>query len=668
MTYLLKFAVWTGVILIPISTCFQHLSHRKSLSFTPSLAHSNFVTSPPHHLVHADKTSSLSDPFSTARSFLDVLLKDLDKARMSYVIRNDSYSDTRTGVTHIYVKQIVDDFEVTNGLININVKDNTVLSYGDSFFRGPVMLNKNVTTPSVHQIYCDKINKNLQEYQRSLKFLNVSEIHSCRTTLPQLQEVYEAGCHFLTRNISMDLYDIEDPRPAVLAFMVAATPSVSFADKLASNFDQYLSEISVIPLNASEHRFELKHVPGAVDIVPIYMAYSQVYEGEHNYLKLVWKFEVEMQNNWYEVAIDAFNPSNIISVTDWVWDSDSFSFSDIQQIDDDDDDDDDEPKPATYLVYKWGINDPGEGNRTFEREEINPQSSPTGWQDGSLPVPPDDSNNLKLARLAKSFTTVGNNVYAQEDWDGNRKDWINNARPTPGESLDFNYTFEWQAETQEDPLQFARSFMNASITQLFYTVNKYHDFLYLYGFNEVSGNYQQNNFGRGGLENDAVIANGQDGAEFNYTPDGQSGILTMSLWDLGNPYRDADFDAGIVIHEYTHGLASRLTGGPSDVKCLTTEESRGMGEGWGDWFATTIRSKPGVTEYTIGAWTIERASGVWAEILWVVEARDAIIQADQVLTEGENYCALWAGFADRGLGVNATPADPETGDRTEASL
>jgi len=35
------------------------------------------------------------------------------------------------------------------------------------------------------------------------------------------------------------------------------------------------------------------------------------------------------------------------------------------------------------------------------------------------------------------------------------------------------------------------------------------------------------------------------------------------------------------------------------------------------------------------------------------DARDAIIQADQVLTGGENFCDIWEGFAERGLGVDA---------------
>ena len=35
------------------------------------------------------------------------------------------------------------------------------------------------------------------------------------------------------------------------------------------------------------------------------------------------------------------------------------------------------------------------------------------------------------------------------------------------------------------------------------------------------------------------------------------------------------------------------------------------------------------------------------------DARDAIIQADEVLTGGENYCDLWNAFAEKGLGKDA---------------
>jgi len=36
-----------------------------------------------------------------------------------------------------------------------------------------------------------------------------------------------------------------------------------------------------------------------------------------------------------------------------------------------------------------------------------------------------------------------------------------------------------------------------------------------------------------------------------------------------------------------------------------------------------------------------------------LDARDAILQADEVLTGGENSCEIWDGFAERGLGVDA---------------
>lgn len=35
------------------------------------------------------------------------------------------------------------------------------------------------------------------------------------------------------------------------------------------------------------------------------------------------------------------------------------------------------------------------------------------------------------------------------------------------------------------------------------------------------------------------------------------------------------------------------------------------------------------------------------------DARDAIIAADQALTNGENFCDLWTGFSARGLGPDA---------------
>ena len=41
-----------------------------------------------------------------------------------------------------------------------------------------------------------------------------------------------------------------------------------------------------------------------------------------------------------------------------------------------------------------------------------------------------------------------------------------------------------------------------AVTHLFYLANWYHDQLYSYGFDEAAGNFQNNNFGKGGTGGD----------------------------------------------------------------------------------------------------------------------------------------------------------------------
>jgi len=102
------------------------------------------------------------------------------------------------------------------------------------------------------------------------------------------------------------------------------------------------------------------------------------------------------------------------------------------------------------------------------------------------------------------------------------------------------------------------------------------------------------------LGNDQVILNTQDGsgtnnANFATPPDGQLPRMRMYIWTKTTPNRDCSFEAGVVIHEYTHGLSNRLTGGPANSNCLNALEAGGMGEGWGDFMATAIRLK--VSQY-----------------------------------------------------------------------
>ena len=76
---------------------------------------------------------------------------------------------------------------------------------------------------------------------------------------------------------------------------------------------------------------------------------------------------------------------------------------------------------------------------------------------------------------------------------------------------------------------------NVAAQNLFYLNNVIHDELYKHGFTEAAGNFQENNFGRGGRGKDLVNAEAQDGegtdnANFATPKDGQNPRMQMYLW------------------------------------------------------------------------------------------------------------------------------------------
>ncbi|KAH6560503.1 hypothetical protein BASA60_000241 [Batrachochytrium salamandrivorans] len=130
-----------------------------------------------------------------------------------------------------------------------------------------------------------------------------------------------------------------------------------------------------------------------------------------------------------------------------------------------------------------------------------------------------------------------------------------------------------------------------------------HDITYQYGFTEKTGNFQKDNFGKGGQGNDAVSINvqssrGVNNANFLSPADGQSGIMNMFRFTYTTPGRSSGLDNGIPIHEYGHGVSNRLTGGSATSGCLRTAEAGGMGEGWSDILALIVLAKSSDTATT----------------------------------------------------------------------
>lgn len=63
--------------------------------------------------------------------------------------------------------------------------------------------------------------------------------------------------------------------------------------------------------------------------------------------------------------------------------------------------------------------------------------------------------------------------------------------------------------------------------------------------------------------------------------------------DPGPMGRSSDLDNGVIVHEYTHGISNRLTGGANQDGCLNNFEQ--AGEGWSDWFGLVMTNTPEMT-------------------------------------------------------------------------
>jgi extracellular elastinolytic metalloproteinase len=127
---------------------------RKTLGFGPEHPHAVFRASPYHIQTHGfTPHDPLTDPLDVARIFVDDVLSTQSSHGLSYKIRKDSYTDKNTGVTHVYVRQLVNGLEVTDGDMNINIKHGVVLSYGTSVCWQPFRLLRLVRLGTKNDIF-----------------------------------------------------------------------------------------------------------------------------------------------------------------------------------------------------------------------------------------------------------------------------------------------------------------------------------------------------------------------------------------------------------------------------------------------------------------------------------------------------------------------------------
>ncbi|MDG1781436.1 MAG: T9SS-dependent M36 family metallopeptidase [Flavobacteriales bacterium] len=257
--------------------------------------------------------------------------------------------------------------------------------------------------------------------------------------------------------------------------------------------------------------------------IPFNLVYVKVNESE---VRLAWELVIRANDNvnWWQIRVDAAN-GTVLEKDNWIstceFDNETHDHTThcVEHVSAGRNPMLTPAAPLlanSYNVYAEPFESPYNGGRTLQASPWNNNlsASPFGWHD------------TDGASGAEYTITRGNNVWASEDRDN---DNVPGFSPDGGATLDFDFPLDL---TQE-PV----NYQAAAITNLFYWNNLIHDVMYNYGFDEQSGNFQVNNYGNGGLGNDEVIADAQDGsglnnANFGTPPDGQQPRMQMFEWDI----------------------------------------------------------------------------------------------------------------------------------------
>ncbi|KAG5641142.1 hypothetical protein DXG03_005893 [Asterophora parasitica] len=171
----------------------------------------------------------------------------------------------------------------------------------------------------------------------------------------------------------------------------------------------------------------------------------------------VVQIQNEAAGTWYQAFVDAHS-GELASIVDFV-------------------------TKASYLVLPITKETPAEGFETL----TDPQdltASPYGWHSTG------------------TTNTTGNNVVSYKS----------SATSTTSQSSS-TLNFIYPQSAADAPTTTGN--VNAARVNAFYIANTIHDFTYRYGFTEAAYNFQTNNFGKGGAQNDRVTISVQDSAGTN---------------------------------------------------------------------------------------------------------------------------------------------------------
>lgn len=421
-------------------------------------------------------------PLSTPLQYIQKNHKQygLTKSDLNQWIITDQYTSKHNGITHTYLQQTYNEIPVYNAMMNINSKaDGTILNIGNRFIPN---LKQQVTASKANLTQQQALIAALQHLDIELKQAPV-----LKETIGGIQQkvVFDKGS-MATEDINVQLIYQPILNQQVKLCWEASIYEVSKANWWQIRVDAQTGEI------LDKNNWVVQCHWGITD------EHTKCTAHHHHHHQL--PPTDLLHRNWGGQAISTIRSNNQVITMNMAPQTQSFNAKQA---------------PNQYEVFAMPIESPMHGNRTIVTAPWNNalNASPFGWH---------DTNG---ASGAEYTITRGNNVWAQDDQDGDNSTF--GVSPDGGATLEFNFPLNLNANPS--------TYLDPATTNMFYWCNVMHDVWYQYGFDEVSGNFQQNNYGNGGGSNDPVVADVQDGsatnnARFLAAPDGSAGRIEMYEW------------------------------------------------------------------------------------------------------------------------------------------
>ncbi len=394
---------------------------------------------------------------------------------------------------------------------------------------------------SFAQDYSGVIKTYLQQNrsQYSLQQQDISDISVISQSFSKSMEAYSV--YVEQRHQGIKLFNSTSPFAIKDGAVVSA--KVSFAENIATRVNSVNPALTAnmaiskaataLGLNAPsnlnligegmDHTYIFSNGNISLENIPVQLVYQKIENS--NSLRLAWDLSIYLldASHYYSVRIDAMT-GDLLETMDWVSQcglpdfstnhNHSFTKGENVLFKNNTTGEKSILVDAQYRVFALPLRNPNDGPDTLVITPEDATASPFGWH---------DTNG---ATGAEYTITRGNNAYAYLDL----CDTNSGNSPDGGASLNFDFPFNLP--------QAPANFRDASTVNLFYLNNSIHDVMYQYGFDEASGNFQENNYGNGGAGSDSVNAEAQDGggtnnANFATPPDGSNPRMQMYLWGGG---------------------------------------------------------------------------------------------------------------------------------------